>query len=182
MWDESRFRDQVKRVRSSSWVLNMTETDPVVVEAYNEELAERHEVIPESIDCSCELQGDTGSFCDHIVALVDAEGYAGALMREYLKEKKHGIEEQRSKSEHENVEIEEKYDKIMSLLNAIDIDDFSLVRTRVDATSMLKSISSDQEGTIERAPTPEDNREAFEEMVKQVRIEERKELDLPIER
>jgi hypothetical protein len=180
MWNEEWFEDQVQRVRATPWDITITRTEPVDVRVRNEDLEREHDVTPESIHCSCTVNDGETPFCDHIIALLDAECYAGSLMREYLKERKNDLECQLAESEGDVPTAQEEFDDIMSLLVAIDIDDFSLARTNVELVQFLEVRGGDEEtNQIEKAPKPDEDRDAFEEMVRKVRLGPKEEPNLP---
>lgn len=180
MWNNERFEDQVQRVRDTPWDISIIETEPVVARVQNEDLEREDDVTPESIHCSCTAHDGETLFCDHIIALLDAECYAGSLMREYLKERKNGLENQQSRSQGSTPTVQEEIDDIMSLLVAIDIDDFSLARTNADLMQLFGEGADDEETNhIQNAPKPDEDRDAFEEMVRKVRFGPEEELNLP---
>jgi hypothetical protein len=180
MWNNEWFEDQVQRVRDTPWDISIIETEPVVARVQNEDLEREDDVTPESIHCSCTAHGGETPFCDHIIALLDADCYAGSLMREYLKERKNELESQQSRSQASAPTIQEEIDDIMSLLVAIDIDDFSLARTNAELIQLFGEGADEEEANhIQNAPKPDEDRDAFEEMVRKVRIGPKQESNLP---
>lgn len=180
MWNKEWFEEQVQRVQATPWDITITEAEPVVVRVRNGELERAYDVTPESIHCSCPVHDAETPFCDHIVALLDADCYAGVLMREYLKEKKHDLQCQASRSGADAPTIEKEIDDIMSLLVAVDIDDFSLARTNMDLVRSLGARADDKEANqTQSVPTPDEDRDAFEEMVQKVRLGPEEEPNLP---
>jgi hypothetical protein len=103
-------------------------------------------------------------FCDHLIVLADADGFSGALTREYLKERRNTFTEQSDTTE-------EDRDRISGLLDALDIDDYSLARTQVE---MVNAFTGDNTADgSNKAPKPDEDRAAYRAMVKRVRIEEK---------
>lgn len=161
---EQTMQDQVDRVRSQSWKITTTKEDPVTVEVSNPDRNRTHTVVPYKFACSCTVQGEVGMFCDHLIALADADGFAGALIREYLKERTNTYTE-------ESDTTEEERDQISALLHALDLDDYSLARAQVEMVAMMNSMMGND--SVENVPKPEEDRAAYRAMVKRVRIEER---------
>lgn len=160
---EQTLQDQVEHVRSQSWQISIAKDEPVTVEISNIDRDRTHTVIPYELACSCTVQGEIGMFCDHLIALADADGFPGALTREYLKERRNTFTEQSETTEEER-------DQISGLLHAIDIDDYGLARTQVDVVNAFT-----RDGTsdgAEKAPKPDEDRAAYRAMVRRVRIEE----------
>jgi len=109
-------------------------------------------------------------FCDHLLLLVDHDGLAGALVREYFKERQNSLFKKPDWTEM----ISDKVNRITAALNVVDAD-HCMARTWVDGKTLLQNISEDAEETssdsIESAITPDDDLAEYEEMVKQFRID-----------
>jgi Glu-tRNA(Gln) amidotransferase subunit E-like FAD-binding protein len=142
----------------------MATDEPGNVEIRNIERDRTHTVIPYELACSCTVQAGIGMFCDHLIALADADGFPGALTREYIKERTNTFTE-------ESDTTKEEYDRISGLLHALDLDDYSLARTQVE---MVNAFSGDSTADgSEKVPKPDEDRAAYRAMVKRVRIEEK---------
>lgn len=163
---EKTFQEQVDRVRSQSWELTLSKEDPVTVEISNVDSNRTHTVVPYELSCSCPKQEEGEMLCDHFIALSDAEGFAGALTREYLKERTNTYTKESDTTADER-------DQISALLQALNLDDYSLARTQVEMVAMMNSMMGNN--SADDVPKPEEDRSAYRSMVRRVRIEEKDE-------
>jgi hypothetical protein len=113
-------------------------------------------------------------FCDHLIAVLDADTFAGALTREYLKERRNNLETTEARQNPGTGEecigsTSENRDKITAMLSALDADP-SMARTQVEVVNAMTS-RAEADDPIP-APTPDEDREAYRTMVRRVRIEE----------
>lgn len=177
---EELLQQQVDQVRSESWEITLIEEDPVSIEVYSSTEDRMHTIVPYNLACSCTVQGRVGMLCDHLIAIMDTDGFAGALTREYLKERRFKLQSESPELNDGDMNREpcqcdgtlRKWAKITAFLNVIDAD-HSAARTQVETVNMLNQcFGNSNTDNQQEAPAPDEDRAAFRAMVKRVRIEE----------
>lgn len=185
MTDET-IQDRVERAQSQSMEMTLVDTDPVVVQVFNEDSDRIHTVIPQSVHCSCEDHTYRGAICKHIIALLDTEGHSGnpkgdpqavsqsstdvgELMREELKEHRASIESEANEVKDRLDDLLFQQKQITGVLSELNVDQ-DMERTDEAGMRLLQegakvgdaAIVDDEEATD---LTPEESRTEFESMV-----------------
>lgn len=161
-------QERVARAQSQEMELTLVDTDPIVVQVYNETSDRIHTVVPESMHCSCEDHTYRGYICKHIIALLDAGGHVGEIMREEIKQEKNEcyVEAEALRDEIEDVMF--RADQITAVLNALDVDQ-QMQSTDEAAVEMLQMdeepVEDSQELAEIKADLNTDDDDEFERMV-----------------
>jgi len=167
MTDET-IQDRVERAQSQSMEMTLVDTDPVVVQVYNEDSDRIHTVVPQSVHCSCEDHTYRGAICKHIIALLGTEGHVGDLMRGHLKEHRASIESEANEVKDRLDDLLFQQKQITEVLNELDIDQ-DMERTDEAGMRLLQEGAEVGDAAIvEDSPedlTDEDTRTEFESMV-----------------
>jgi hypothetical protein len=102
--------------------------------------------------------------------LVDHDGLAGALVREYFKERRNALQTKSDWTE----AISNQANQITAALTVVDAD-HCMARTWLDGKALLSNRYENAEETgsdsIDATTTPDDDLAEYEEMVKQFRID-----------
>jgi len=167
MTDET-IQDRVERAQSQSMEMTLVDTDPVVVQVYNEDSDRIHTVVPQSVHCSCEDHTYRGAICKHIIALLDAQGHVGDLMRGYLKEHRADLESEANETKDRLDDLLFQCEQITGVLTELDVDQ-DLERTDEAGMRLLQEGAEvGDAAVVEDNPedlTDEDTRNEFEAMV-----------------
>jgi len=167
MTDET-IQDRVERAQSQNMEMTLVDTDPVVVQVFNEDSDRIHTVVPQSVHCSCEDHTYRGAICKHIIALLGVEGHVGELMREELKEHRASIESEANEVKDRLDDLLFQQQQITEVLSELDIDQ-DMQRTDEAGMRLLQEGQEVGDAAIvEDDPvdqTPEETRSEFETMV-----------------
>lgn len=114
--------ERIERARSQNMDASLVDTDPVVVQVYNDDSDRIHTVIPESVHCSCEDHTYRSTICKHIIRLLLDDSHLGEVMREALTEYRNDVENRLVDLQAEVEELQYEREAVTEVLNELDLD------------------------------------------------------------
>lgn len=163
MTDET-IQDRAERAQSQEMEITLIDTEPVVVQVYNEDSDRIHTVVPDSIHCSCEDHTYRGIICKHLLVLLQEDGHIGDQTREALKQKRNDLGESIT-------EAQERLDELRSQRNTIT-EALSAVGAMQISEESVGDIIDGIQAEAEARSEAEDEPSPFEQMVDDLALDE----------
>lgn len=182
MTDET-IQDRVARAQSQTMEMTLVDTNPLVVQVYNEDSDRIHTVIPQSVHCSCEDHTYRGYICKHIIAVLQTEGHSedatssdrqlktaevGELMREKLKARRAEMECEANETKERLDDLLFQCRQITDVLSELEIDQDMETTDEAGMRLLQEGLEVGDAAIVEDDPvdqTPEEARTEFEAMV-----------------
>lgn len=161
MTDET-IEQRIERAQSQHMEVSLVDTDPVIVQVYNEESDRIHTVVPDSIHCSCEDHTYRDSICKHMIELLQQEGHIGEITREALKDRREEIQVKQADMQSEMDALQEEREQISDALTALDLshmreETVGDIIDGIQAEAEARAGGADEDDSDEESP--------FEQMV-----------------
>jgi hypothetical protein len=148
---------RVERAQSQEMDVTLVDTEPVIVQVYNEESDRIHTVIPDAVHCSCEDHTYRDIICKHLIVLLQDDGNIGEQTREAVRLERNEIDREITEMQNQITDRKAQRDAINEALSAVGAE--------LIADDTVGDIIDGLEAEAEARSEAEDEPSAFERMV-----------------